>query len=231
MSQAEYVAFLDDDDAWLPSAMTAQAEALDKTPDAAFAYGQVQLAGEDLTPLDHVWPSPPLITGLAPERLYLNLPQIGAVLFRRDLLLEARGFNTAISFGEDADMMMRLAARHPIVGVEAPTVLYRQHPPSMKRADYYWNGRAIVHWHPKGMGVGWKAFATFESSTRGAFAWRFCQDAEWCAQHGQRRDAVVCLYRAFRISPPHTLVRQHHAVMTTIKTLAAVRERPPEQAF
>jgi glycosyltransferase involved in cell wall biosynthesis len=230
-SSTPYIAFLDDDDAWMPAAMTAQSEALEETPDAAFAYGQVQLASEELVPLDYIWPTPPLVSGFAPQRLFLNLPQIGAVLFRREVLLSAGGFNTSLNFGEDAETMMRVAARHPIVGVEAPTVLYRQQPPSMQRADYYWDGRAIVHWRPKNAGVGWKAFAQFEATTRGSFAWRFCQSAAWCAENGQRRDALICLYRALRISPPHTLLRQHHSVLSTLKTLAATHQKPPEHAY
>jgi hypothetical protein len=44
---------------------------------------------------------------------------------------------------------------------------------------------------------------------RGAFASRFCQDAAWCAEYGKRRDAMVCHYRALRMFPPQTVLRQH----------------------
>jgi glycosyltransferase involved in cell wall biosynthesis len=226
-SETPYVTFLDDDDAWLPDAMEAQTTALDRADDAAFAYGMTRLATDSLQPLDSTWPVPPLASGLVPERLYLNFPQIGAVLFRRELLANAGGFDTRMFFGEDAEVMLRLAAHHPIIGVESVTVLYRQRAPSMARADYFWNGRAIVHWRPRHVGVGWAAFANFESHTRGSFAWRFCEDAAWCAANSSRNDALVCLYRAFRISPAHTILRQRQTVWSTIRSIAATRSAQP----
>jgi glycosyltransferase involved in cell wall biosynthesis len=228
LSDTPYVAFLDDDDAWLPGAMEAQADALDRDGNAAFAYGQARLATEEMEPLDQTWPVPPLASGIVPEQLYLNFPQIGAVLFRRDAIAEAGGFNPTMSFGEDAEMMLRLAARHPIVGVESVSLLYRQRLPSMARADYFWNGRAVVHWRPRNAGVGWPAFAKFESHTRGSFAWRFCQDAAWCVEHGSRQDALVCLYRALRISPAHTLLRQRQTVLSTLRAVAHGPLNSPE---
>jgi glycosyltransferase involved in cell wall biosynthesis len=222
-SDTPYVAFLDDDDAWLPGAMEEQVRALDRHPDAAFAYGRTQLATETLEPLDATWPMPPLASGLVPDRLYLNFPQIGAVVFRRDLLVAAGGFDTTINFGEDAEMLLRVAGRHPIVGVESVSVLYRQRPPSMARADYFWGGRAVVRWRPKRAGVSWSSFARFDFHQRGSFAFRFCEDAAWCAENASRRDAVVCLYRALRISPLHTLLRQHATFWSTVRAVAATR--------
>jgi glycosyltransferase involved in cell wall biosynthesis len=223
LSDTPYVAFLDDDDAWLPGAMEEQVLALDRHADAAFAYGRMQVATDALEPLDARWPMPPLASGLVPDRLYLNFPQIGAVLFRRDLLVAAGGFDAKINFGEDAEVMLRLARRHPIVGVDSVSVLYRQRPPSMARSDYLWAGRAIVHWRPKHAGVSWLSFASFDFRQRGSFAFRFCQDAAWCAENGSRRDALVCLYRAVRISPLHTLLRQHTMFWSTVRAVAAPR--------
>jgi glycosyltransferase involved in cell wall biosynthesis len=231
VSTTPYITFLDDDDAWVSGAMERQLEALDHEPDAAFAYGVSQAATEAMQPLDVTWPAAPLPSGRVPEQLYLALPQIGAVMFRRDLLVESGGFDSKITFGEDAELMLRLAAHHAIVGVDAVSVLYRQRAPSRARADYYWKGRSIVHWRPGRVGVGWRAFVRFESHTRGLFASRFCEDAAWCAEHGSRRDALVCLSRALRISPPHTLVRLHPMFWPTLRKVMAVSwARPPTTA-
>jgi glycosyltransferase involved in cell wall biosynthesis len=221
LCNTQYVAFLDDDDAWLPGAMEEQVAALDRQPDAAFAYGRAQVATDALEPLDATFPGPPLASGFDPERLYLNFPQIGAVLFRRDVLVAAGGFDPAISYAEDAEAMLRLASRHPIVGVDNVNVLYRQRPPSKARADYFWPLRSVASWRPREVGVGWRAYAHFAARTRGQFAGRFCQDAAVCAEHGQRQDTIVCLYRALRVSPPHTLLRNRQVLLSTIRTLAA----------
>ena len=222
MSTTPYVAFLDDDDAWLSGAMEPQLEALDHEPDAAFAYGMSRAATEELRPLDATWPAAPLPSGRVPEQLYLAFPQIGSVIFRRDLLVDAGGFDSTMTFGEDAELMLRLASHHPIVGVDSVSVLYRQRAPSRARADYYWKGRSIVHWRPGHSGVGWRAFARFDLHTRGAFASRFCEDAAWCAENGSRWDALVCLYRADRISPPHTLFRLGPMFWPTLRKVMAV---------
>src|SRR5262249_59370281 len=52
MSATPYIAFLDDDDAWLSGAMESQLEALDHESDAAFAYGLSQAATDDMQPLE-----------------------------------------------------------------------------------------------------------------------------------------------------------------------------------
>jgi glycosyltransferase involved in cell wall biosynthesis len=228
--QTPYVTFLDDDDAWLPRAMESQVEALDRDNDVAFAYGMVRSATESLVPLDQTWPAPPLASGIVPEHLYLNFPQIGTVLFRRALLAESGGFNPSITFGEDAEAMLRVAARRPIVGVESVSILFRQRAPSIDRSNYFWNGRSVVHWHPRDVGLSLSAYARFEAHTRGLFAWRFCEDALRCAELGQRREALICLSRALRISPPHTLFRQQERILATLRTISAAPKALPKGA-
>ena len=225
-STTPYIAFLDDDDAWLDGAMETQIEALDHDPEAAFAYGMALDATESLDPMEATWPRTPLASGRVPERLYLSFPQIGAVAFRRDRLLDVGGFDTNMSYGEDADAMLRLAARHPVVGVESVSVLYRQRHPSRARADYFWKVRSIVHWRPKHLGVGWRAFAQFDVHTRGLFASRFCEDAAWCATNGSRPDAVLCLYRSFRISPAHALLRLLPTFWATLRNVVQTPSTP-----
>ena len=207
LAHAPYVAFLDDDDIWLPGNLEAQLAALEVSPNAGFAYGMVQAVSEGLEPLGGPYPPPPLPSGLAPDKLHLSYPQIGVVLFRREALAEVGGFDWRIRYYEDADLMVRIAARHEIIGVEALGLLYREREPSKARCDYFWAEarREVTRWRPKHVGVGWKTAATFRFRTKGLFFWRFCLDAASCTPVGHRRDALVCLERALRVSPPHAL--------------------------
>jgi glycosyltransferase involved in cell wall biosynthesis len=208
VSTTPYVTFLDDDDAWLPGNMEPQLSALEADPSAAFAYGKACWASEDLEPLDHLAPGPvDLIQGVSPERLYFSFPQLGVVLFRRSTLVEVGGFDTNVEFFADGDILLRIGASHPIVGIDSVGMLHRIRTPSKARSDYYWWGRGFVSWWPKECGIGWRDYARHASFARGHYALRFCEDFFACAALHHRREAMLCMVRALRMSPPHTLLR------------------------
>jgi glycosyltransferase involved in cell wall biosynthesis len=202
----EYVTFLDDDDAWLPGNLEGQLDALDAHPCAGFAYGIARCATEeDLEPIGTTFPTPPLASGHVPGRLHEQYPQLGVVLFRRQALEEVDGFDPGVHYWEDADLMLRVAARREIVGVERVGMLHRLRIPGRARADYFWPLRTVGRWRPKGAGVGWKAALRFQMSTKGLFFARFVEDACTCVDAGHRWDALVCAARAARTSPLHAI--------------------------
>jgi glycosyltransferase involved in cell wall biosynthesis len=205
---SEYVTFLDDDDVWLPGNLEPQLAALDARPDAGFAYGIARCAHEDLEPSDATFPAPPLASGHTPGQLHENYPQLGVVLFRRAALEEVAGFDPRVQYGEDAELMLRIASRHEIVGVERVGMLHRLRQASRARSDYFWPVRDIARWRPKGLGVGWHPALRFKLSTRGLFFRRFVDDAAACHAAGHHWDAFVCAARATWVSPLHA-VRQH----------------------
>jgi glycosyltransferase involved in cell wall biosynthesis len=201
--QTPYVTFLDDDDAWLAGNMDEQLSALEAHPEAAFAYGVTQCATDDLEPLPWTYPSPPLASGIVSERLHLAYPQLGVVLFRREVIAGIGGFDLRISYYEDGDLLIRVAARHEIIGVPSVGILHRIRDPSRERDDYHWSNRNGTLWRPKGVGIGWRTRAKFCVGMKSLFFGRFVEDAFACAKSGQRRDAFICLMRAVYFSPPH----------------------------
>jgi len=196
-----YVNFLDDDDEWLPHNMEAQLAALKNHPDAGFAFGLAQTATEDMQPTRWTWPNLPLATGYAPDALHVGYPQIGAVLFRRDAIMEAGCFDPRIRYAEDADLMLRIAARHEIIGLNVVGVLYRSRWPGKTRADYYWSHREVTNWWPRT--VGWRSRLRFNYVIRRMFFSYFLEDAAVSAEAGRLRNAFVCLGRALWVSPPN----------------------------
>ena len=151
------------------------------------------------------FPSPPLPSGIVPEKIHLGYPNLGVVLFRREVVDAVGGFDPRIAYYQDGDLMIRVAARHEIVGVEIVGMLHRLRNPSRTRNDYYWANRGVKNWIPRHVGVGWKAAAKLMFKTRGLFYHRLCEDAFACVDGGHRRDALLCLSRAFRVSPAHGL--------------------------
>jgi hypothetical protein len=113
-----------------------------------------------------------------------------------------------VQYGEDAELMLRIAARREIVGVERVGMLHRIRRASRARSDYFWPLREITRWRPKGVGVGLQAALKFQLSTRGLFFSRFVDDAAACSAAGHRWDALVCGTRAMWVSPLHAV--RHH---------------------
>ena len=208
LTQTPYIAFLDDDDIWLPGNMEAHLAALETHPDAAFAYGIAQCATPDLEPLPFCFPTAPLPSGLVPNELHRSgYPQLGVVLFRQDAVASVAGCDPNIRYGQDGDLMLRIAGRHEIIGVEVVGMLHRLRPASKARSDYHWARarRKLLRWRPRGVGVSWRTAATYRIETRGLFFWHFHEDAVACIGLGQCQDGLVCLGRALWISPLHSL--------------------------
>jgi glycosyltransferase involved in cell wall biosynthesis len=218
LTRTPYVAFLDHDDAWLEGNLEPQLAALEANMEAAFAYGITQCAADDLRPISLYFPSPPLAQGHDPGRLHLSYPNLGVVLFRREVIAEAGGFDPRVRYQQDGELMIRIAARRPIIGVEHVGMLHRLRPPSWARSDYYWTVRDVTKWRPKNVGVDRASATRFKVKTRGLFCYRFLEDAGACLADGSRRDAAVCLVRAVRVSPLHA-VANHRRIWSIVQSL------------
>jgi hypothetical protein len=192
--------------------MEAQLAALENHPDAGFAFGLARTATDDMLPTGGTWPCLPLATGYAPDALHGRYPQLGAVLFRRDAITEAGGFDPQIRYHNCGDLMLRIAARREIIGLNVIGVLWRDRRPGKTRADYYWSHRAVTNWWPRT--VGWRARARFTYMIRRMFFTKFLEDAAASAEAGRSRDAFVYLERALWVSPAHFLWHMREVIRT-----------------
>jgi glycosyltransferase involved in cell wall biosynthesis len=123
-AQGDWVAFLDSDDLWLPAKIERQVEEVRRNPDAALVYTSVYWRNPDGTDRLEVARPP---SALWPMIRYRN-PVCGscsAVLARRDVLIEENGFNQSLHIGEDWDLWVRIASKHPLARVEEPVVILR----------------------------------------------------------------------------------------------------------
>jgi hypothetical protein len=185
---------------------------LENHPDAGFAFGLLQWATEDMRPTGRTGPSLPLATGFAPDALHLGYPQLGAVLFRRDAIMEVGCFDPRIRYYQDADLMQRIAARREIIGLNVVGVLFRERRPGKTRADYFWSNREVTNWWPQT--VGWRAKVRFIYRIRRMLFFLFLQDATVSAEACRLRDAFVCLGRALWASPAHFLWHMREVTRT-----------------
>lgn len=127
-SNGEYIAFLDDDDAWLPEKLAAQVSVLDRCPPRVGAvycgYYRIDMQ------------TGAIIATVLPERrgrLYADLREqnwVGspsAVVLRRECFAKAGLFDEQLRFGADYDMWIRISRIYDFESIAEPLVRYTVH--------------------------------------------------------------------------------------------------------
>jgi glycosyltransferase involved in cell wall biosynthesis len=126
-ARAPYIAFLDADDLLKPGKLAAAADALDRHPEAGFAFGEfehIDAEGRvlesfvvreklsacplELTPLEDGW-SFIAQAELARGFLYRNFISPSGVMVRRSALGKVGAFDESLRYSEDLDLWFRLA--------------------------------------------------------------------------------------------------------------------------
>ncbi len=135
-----WVAFLDDDDLWLPEALERLVEFAEARRAEVVACRGLRFFSEDpaLSPEDVRKKGDELGLGPWPPDVGLDRVTVGdlllrpvaplhAVLFSRAVLDDLGGFDPGIGFAEDYHLLLRAAALQPIPLLASALVLYRWH--------------------------------------------------------------------------------------------------------
>lgn len=122
----DFFGLLDDDDVWLPSAISTQLAVFAEHPEYAAVHGQAQTTGPDLVPFGEPFPAGPLSSGDIFEDLLGYFPQVGTILTRMEAARDAGAFDPGLTGDNDWDWLLRIARRAPIGAVEVPVLLFRQ---------------------------------------------------------------------------------------------------------
>lgn len=126
-ASCEYIAFLDDDDAWLPDHIRSHIAHLDRFPQHEAVVGRVISADHLMRPISQPWPAKAPTDGYDMLRRMLSgyFPQIGAVVARTRVRDSIGGFDERLTGGEDLDWLLRLARRQQLGFTPAHSVLFR----------------------------------------------------------------------------------------------------------
>lgn len=213
-SSAEWIAFCDADDIWLPGKLAAQFEAMSAVPACRMSYTAWAVWRSD-APRPDADELARLVGGtrewtgasgwLYPELLLDCVVWTSTVLMRRDVLDEVGVFNTHLRIGEDYDLWLRASRVTRIERVARPLALYRQHPASITRGtprDNYRGRvvqRALDTWGLAGPD-GRQADA---AAVRKELAGSWSQFAYAQLQAGQRAAARRSVREALRVQPAH----------------------------
>lgn len=207
----EFIAFLDDDDVWLPGHLRPHLEVLRARPEVGAVLGRTVSCDYDLNPLTRPWPdpAPPGRTPFA--RLFAFFPQIGSTVVRAAVARSVGDFDEELISEEDWDWQLRVALGHAVAFVDAACVAYRTHPDGTPdRDDLQWSRlahfdrafwRSVRRAGPQR--PQWPVIARQFLRCRGQFATHFLSSASVQAASGNRRLARRALFRAFVASPVH----------------------------
>jgi glycosyltransferase involved in cell wall biosynthesis len=129
-SRAEYISFLDDDDARLPGTLDLQVETLRATPELGFVYGQARLADHNGALTGEIYPDPCPQGDIFWELLARNFIPCAAPVFRKSCLYRIGLPSDALPGIEDWDLWIRISELYPASAIEQPVVVYRQATPA-----------------------------------------------------------------------------------------------------
>lgn len=113
-SRGRFVLFLDADDRLLAGGLDAGAAALDAHPECAYVFGRSRMMTMEGRPV--ITPVEPRITANHYRELlrrnYIGIP--AAVMFRREAVERAGGFNPAVDATADYELYLHIARHHPV---------------------------------------------------------------------------------------------------------------------
>jgi glycosyltransferase involved in cell wall biosynthesis len=233
---AEFVAFLDDDDAWLPEHVRPQLARLAAEPQLAAVVGQIVLTNDRLD--EHGEPYPRQVDPT--DRLFPwflgHIPQVGATVARTSVRETVGYFDSDMEGDEDWDWHLRLALHHPVGFVPVPCMLFRQRPVGAT-ADQQWirlrNTRRVFIKNLRRAGraqaPGPAALTRMFLEHNGYYFAYFASDAHRRASAGESVSACRALLRAVLASPAHAAIhlRQSEFRHTIASSLLGVCRLTP----
>jgi GT2 family glycosyltransferase len=127
-----YVVFLDADDRLAPSAIGCGLACFERAPECGFVYGAHTYIDEEgrETGCRYTPPDPePYLQLLRGNFIAMH----GTVMYRRDRLISAGGFDETLRRCEDYDTYLRMVRRFPIAGYADRVAEYRMHAANMSK--------------------------------------------------------------------------------------------------
>jgi glycosyltransferase involved in cell wall biosynthesis len=209
----DYLAFLDDDDVWLPTHLSAHFALLDARPEVDAVIGQVIYATHDLATLSAPFPDPPPHEGEPLLKAMLSgfFPQIGTTIARARVREKFGEFDEELIGGQDLDWLLRIARNRSLAFAVTPCLWFRARPYGtydalqLKRVKFdrtVFLRHAVPEWRI------WRspfAFLKAYTGTLRHFFDYFVDAAAHRAGSGDRRGSTRALIGAFSVFPLRTL--------------------------
>lgn len=125
-ARGEWIAFLDDDDVWLPTKIEKQMELANQNPKLGLVYCSDYAVDEQLRVLYARKAAEDNRGDVFDKLLTKNFIFTSCVIARRDSIEQAGYMDLEFKFAQDWDLWLKILADRPADFVEEPLVLYRQ---------------------------------------------------------------------------------------------------------
>jgi glycosyltransferase involved in cell wall biosynthesis len=207
----DFIAFIDDDDVWLPNNIAPQLQVLMAHPEYGAAHAQTWLADQERRSVGEPSPGGPLSSGWIFLDLLNYWPQIGTLVVRSCVAREIGDMDSKLQSEEEWDWILRIAQHHQIARVAQPVMLYRQR---FEDEELRWKRsrftikvfRRRVRHFPFRQRLGLQRILWRH---RGWYCDKFVHEARSYKEKGQRAKVLRCLYYAVRTSPLHAVKGVH----------------------
>lgn len=204
-ARGEYVAFLDDDDRFLPKKLERQLSMLRQRPELGFVYAPVWVHYDDRSERMPIIPDR-FATTFA-ELIERSAIQVCSVLVRRTALDAVGGFNERYRGCADYDLWLRLAARFPFDYTPEPVGIYHRHSNNMSmNATTMLAERLMILLSM----VEWRRFGVSDALRRRVLATTAYQLARYQLEARKFFNAAASFMRAARWRPDVGLLAKPH---------------------
>ena len=128
----KYVVFIDADDRLLSSHLQINLKAIHQNPNVAFVCGNLRTFGpcNDFQHIHNCLPLPDHYASILRGCFIVN---VGACLFRRDILTKIGGFNENLAACEDWDLFLRIVRKYPMYCHHQIVMEYQRRPEQMSQ--------------------------------------------------------------------------------------------------
>jgi glycosyltransferase involved in cell wall biosynthesis len=215
----KYVAFLDDDDIWLPNRLQPAIDMHENRPDVYMVYGQAALASYDLKECSPGFPAIPLAEGHPIAQLLKIVLHMNAVTMPRRVFDEVGLFDESVYGAEDMDLTVRTSRLGPVAAIPQVMALVRTRNATETKhvagATQKWLNRMNDD-----IGLLKKHFAIADAyqpdrrdanaillQRKGWYVHMLLDTAQQALEQGDRKELDFALRSAFRVSPLHVLSR------------------------
>lgn len=210
----EIVAWLNSDDYYLPSAVSAAVKVFEENPEVVLVYGNMLAVDERGNPFNTLTYKQLTLQDL----LCFQIIGQPAVFFRREVLSKAGMLDPTFHFLLDHHLWIRIAQHGRILHVDQTWAAARYHAEAKNRAKAAEFGREafrVLAWAESQPNLG-EAIRPVERRAR-ASAYRV--DARYLLDGGKSASALRAWMRAFFIHPPTALARLNIFVSALLNSL------------